>query len=81
MNLIQNKHHTVVSLCLQAGSKDMDGGAVAGHMFAVLCPCGHAYLCSEHGRALQLVQERDGHGVGQLLLGLLLHSGPWRLRQ
>ncbi len=71
----------VVFVYLQASSKGMDGGAVAGDVPAVLCPCGHAYLCSEHGRALQLVQERDGHGAGQLLLGLLLHSGPWRLRQ
>lgn len=70
-----------VSVCLQASSKIMDCGSVAGDVPALLRPCGDAYLCSEHGRALQLVQERNRHGAGQLLLGLLLHSGPWRLRQ
>lgn len=59
----------------------MDGGAVTGHMPAVLRSRGHADLRREHGRALRMVEEGVGHGAGQLLLGLLLHSGSWRLRQ
>lgn len=59
----------------------MDSCAAAGDLPPVLCPCGNAHLCCQHGRAVQLEQEGVWHGAGQLLLGLLLHPGFRRLCQ
>lgn len=66
---------------MQACGKDMDSGAAAGDVPPVLRPCGDAHLCRQHGRAVRLGQEGVRHGTGQLLLGLLLHSGVRRLRE
>lgn len=66
---------------LQAESTSMDSVSAAGDMSTVLCPCGHANLCGQHGGAIRLVQEGVGRGTGQLLLGILLHSGSWRICQ
>lgn len=78
-SITQTCPHSVLST--QACSTDLDGGAAVGDMSTLLRPGGHAHLCRQHGRSLQLVQEGVGHGAGQLLLGLLLHSGPRWLHQ
>lgn len=66
---------------VQARGEDMDNSAAARDMPPLLCPCGDAHLCRQHGREVQLEQEGVRHGAGQLLLGLLLHPSARRLCQ
>lgn len=73
----------LMCLCptLQAGGEGLDRGPPARDLPAVLRQGRHAHLCRQHGGAVQMEQEGVGHGAGQLLLGLLLHAGVWRLHE